>query len=81
MLLAFTLQVGQLLPMILNLLEECLAWLGPVLHREIFVLMAEQMPDRPSIVSKARIYPMPLITLNGKPTKEKSPAGDLPAGL
>ena len=69
MLLAFTLQVGQLLPLILNLLEECLARFGPVIHREIYMLMVEQMPDRPSIVSKARNNPMTLKKLSGKPTK------------
>jgi hypothetical protein len=33
------------------------------------------MPDLPSIVPKARNYPMPVITVTGKPAKEKSPVG------
>jgi hypothetical protein len=43
--------------------------------------MIEQVPDLPSIVSKARIYPMPVITMTGKPAKEKSPVGKYPTGL
>jgi hypothetical protein len=43
--------------------------------------MIEQVPDLPSIVSKARIYPMPVITMTGKPAKEKSPVGEHPTGL
>ena len=69
MLLAFTLQVGQLLTLILDLLQECLAWLGLVLHREIIVLMVKQMPDLPSIVLKARNNPITFKKLCGKLTK------------
>jgi hypothetical protein len=42
--------------------------------------MIEQVSDLPSIASKGRIYPMPVITMTGKPAKEKSPVGRISNG-
>jgi hypothetical protein len=39
------------------------------------------VPDLPSIISNARNYPMPVITVTGKLAKEKSPVGMFQQGF
>ena len=81
MLLAFSLEISKFLPLLLNLLEQCLARFWSVLHPTKYWLNIEQVPDLPSILSKLEIYPMPVIRMTGKPAKEKSPVGEHPTGL
>ena len=81
MLLALTLEVCELLPLLLNLLKQSLTWFKPVFHSTKYWLNNEPFRNLPSILSKVRIYEMPVEHLIGKPAKQKSPAGRLPAGL
>ena len=81
MLLALSLKVSKFITLFLNLFEQCLALLGSVLHPKKYRLIIEQVPDLPSIVSNARDYPMPVITVPCKPAKEKSPVREYPTGL
>ena len=78
MFLAFSLEVSKFLPLFLNLFEQCLTWLGCVLHRKkvsVYLLRDVRMLNLPSIVTNAYVLSNAQCTGTRQACKRKSPVG------